>query len=62
MLGGGVQVLPGRNFARYHLTIYILFCMVIRTAYQGIQYNIMLKVKLFECSGTKNDFFLKKTN
>jgi hypothetical protein len=43
MLGGGLVILPGRNFARFNLMLYILFCMVLRTAYQGVQFDMMLK-------------------
>lgn len=44
MLGGGLIVLPGRNFSRYILMIYIIFCFVLRNAYIGQQYILMLKV------------------
>jgi hypothetical protein len=44
MLGGGLFILPGRNFARFNLMMYILFCLVIRTAYQGVQFNMMVEV------------------
>jgi hypothetical protein len=43
MLGGGLFILPGRNFARFNLMMFILFCLVVRTAYQGVQFNMMLK-------------------
>lgn len=36
-------VLPGRNFSRYLLTLFILFCLVIRTAYQGKQFELLQK-------------------
>lgn len=36
--------LPGRNFARYILMLYILFCLIIRTGYQSLQYDFMLAV------------------
>lgn len=36
-------ILPGRNFARYLLTLFILFCLVIRTAYQGKQFEFLQK-------------------
>lgn len=35
--------LPGRNFARYLLANFILFCLVIRTAYQGMQFEFLQK-------------------
>jgi hypothetical protein len=43
MLGGGLFILPGRNFARFNLMMFILFCLVIRTAYQGVQFTMMVK-------------------
>lgn len=42
--GQSQNILPGRNFARYHLMLFILFCLIIRTAYQGVQYELMLTV------------------
>jgi hypothetical protein len=43
IFGGGLFILPGRNFARFNLMLFILFCLVIRTGYQGVQFDIMLK-------------------
>lgn len=42
-LGQSLRILPGRNFARYHLMIYILFCLIIRTGYQGVQFDLIFK-------------------
>lgn len=36
-----MSVLLGRNFARFLLMLYILFCMIIRTAYQGKQFEFL---------------------
>jgi hypothetical protein len=36
-------VLPGRNFARFMLTMFILFCLIFRTAYQGVQLRLLEK-------------------
>lgn len=36
-------ILPGRNFSRFLLTLYILFCLIIRTAYQGKQFEFLQK-------------------
>jgi hypothetical protein len=47
--GGGLNRLPGRNFARFNLMIYILFCLVVRTGYQGKQFEFMLKVEFDSC-------------
>jgi hypothetical protein len=40
--GGGQMVLPGRNFARFILMMYILFSLVVRTAYQGISFELLI--------------------
>jgi hypothetical protein len=45
-LGGGMLALPGRNFARFILMNFIVFSLVVRTGYQGVQYDMMLKVCL----------------
>lgn len=34
--GGSTRVLPGRNFARFILMLFILFCLIMRTAYQSM--------------------------
>src|SRR5690349_9717611 len=36
-------VLPRRNFARYLTMLFILFCLIIRTAWQGKMYEFMQK-------------------
>jgi hypothetical protein len=41
-----MSALPGRNFARFLLMNFILFTLVARTGYQGVQYDMMLKVCL----------------
>jgi hypothetical protein len=41
-----MAAMPGRNFARFVLILFVLSCLVVRTGYQGVQYNLMLKVKL----------------
>jgi hypothetical protein len=35
--------LPGRNFARYILMVYVLFCLILRSAYLGKQFEFMFK-------------------
>jgi S-ribosylhomocysteine lyase LuxS involved in autoinducer biosynthesis len=44
LLGGGMISLPGRNFARFILMQFILFSLIVRTGYQGVQFDMMLKV------------------
>lgn len=39
--GVGQLTLPGRNFARYLLMMFILFCLIIRTAYQGKMFEFL---------------------
>lgn len=47
--GQSQNVLPGLNFARYLMIMFILFCLVIRTGYQGVQFDLILKVnRLFK--------------
>lgn len=43
--GQSNTILPSRSFPRYFLMLFIIYCLVIRTAFQGVQYSIMLKVK-----------------
>lgn len=39
---GGVQnVLPGRNFARFLLTMFVIYSLIMRTVYQGLYYQFM---------------------
>jgi hypothetical protein len=42
--GQSQNILPGRNFSRFLLMLFILFCLVIRTAYQGVQFDMMYTV------------------
>jgi hypothetical protein len=39
--GIGQTRLPSGNFARFILMMFILFCLIFRTAYQGIQFEMM---------------------
>lgn len=56
--GQTMNILPGRNFARYHLMVFILFSLIIRTGYQGVQYEMIFKVKTSENEALKiSDFF-----
>jgi hypothetical protein len=41
--GMGQVKLPTGNFARIILIIFILFCLVIRNAYQGVQFEMLTK-------------------
>jgi hypothetical protein len=41
--GIGVTRLPGRNFARYLFMIFTLYCLIIRTAYQGKMFEFLNK-------------------
>jgi hypothetical protein len=46
-LGGSQNKLPSKNFARYLLVKFLLFCLVIRSMYQGKLF-IMLQLELRE--------------
>jgi hypothetical protein len=50
VFGGGLFILPRRNFARFNLMLFILFCLVIRTAYQGVQFTMMFEVRSLRIS------------
>jgi hypothetical protein len=41
ILGAQQQILPKRNFARFILMIFLIFCLVIRNAYQGALYQFL---------------------
>jgi len=41
IFGLGQTRLPGRNFARFLLMLYILWCLIIRTGYQGVLYDLL---------------------
>jgi hypothetical protein len=41
--GIGQTRLPLENFSRIILMIFIIFCLIIRTAYQGVQFDMMTK-------------------
>jgi hypothetical protein len=41
--GIGQTRLPLENFSRIILIIFIIFCLIIRTAYQGVQYDMLTK-------------------
>lgn len=42
--GQSQSILPSHNFARYILMLFIIFCLIIRTGYQGVQFELMYKV------------------
>lgn len=46
MSGLGQFILPKRNFARFILMMYILLCLVIRTAYQGKSFEFLQQTML----------------
>lgn len=41
LAGGSQTVLPSRNFARFLLMTFLLFCLVIRTLYQGALFQFL---------------------
>lgn len=44
-IGGSQNVLPKRNFARFLLTLFLLYTLVIRTLYQGSLFELLKKNK-----------------
>jgi hypothetical protein len=42
--GQSQNILPTRSFARFILMMFILFSLIIRTGYQGVQFDLMYKV------------------
>lgn len=47
IFGQSQTILPTKSFARYLLMMFIIFSMIIRTGYQGVQFEIMFKVIQF---------------
>ena len=41
--GGSMNLMPSRNFARFLLTTFVIFCFVIRTLYQGALFQFLQK-------------------
>lgn len=41
LAGGSQTILPSRNFARFLLMIFLLFCLVVRTLYQGALFQFL---------------------
>lgn len=63
-LGGALHKLPGRNFSRFLLATFVLYSMVLRSAYQGAMFNFMRMEeqpqevkKIFELARNKFDFY-----
>lgn len=46
--GDSPNILPTRNFARYILMIFILYCLIIRTAYQSVHYDMIYTVSFID--------------
>ena len=40
-IGGAQKVLPGRNFSRFLLMMYLMYTLVLRAAYQGSYYELL---------------------
>lgn len=52
--GQSQNILPTRSFARFILMAFILFCLIIRNGYQGVQFDLMYKV-----NENMNQFLIK---
>lgn len=44
-IGGTQKVLPRRNFARFLLVVYLMYCLVMRTLYQAAYFQLMQSSK-----------------
>ena len=55
-------VLPGRNFARFVLMLYIMMCLVMRTAYQGKQFEFITKEMRRPDIKTIDEFIARQFN
>lgn len=45
--GQSQNIEPRGTFARYLLMMFILFCLIIRTGYQGVQFELIYQVRLW---------------
>ncbi|KAG5674081.1 hypothetical protein PVAND_004068 [Polypedilum vanderplanki] len=52
--------LPSRNFSRFILTLFLIFCLIIRTAYQGKMYQFMQSNKKHSEPQTINEMIERK--
>lgn len=43
LYGISQKVLPGKNFSRFLLMLFLMFCLIIRTAWQGKMFELMQK-------------------
>jgi hypothetical protein len=43
IFGGGMRVMPERNFARFILMMFIILCLILRTCHQSMLYELMQK-------------------
>lgn len=43
--GESQNIVPTRSFGRFILIMFVIFCLIIRTAYQGVQFDLMYKVR-----------------
>jgi hypothetical protein len=57
--GIGQVRLPVESFPRFILMCFILFCLIIRTAYQGVSYDMMTKDMRKPLPKTIRDLYLQ---
>jgi hypothetical protein len=57
--GIGQVRLPVESFPRFILMCFILFCLIIRTAYQGVSYDMMTKDMKKPLPKTIHDLYLQ---
>ena len=61
-VGGSQKTLPGRNFARFILMVFLLYSLIIRTLYQGSFYNFMRSNRRHNEIESVNDMVKKDFN
>ncbi|XP_055611403.1 uncharacterized protein LOC129758007 [Uranotaenia lowii] len=56
LFGGSSYKLPGRNFARYLLMMWILYCLILRTIYQQALFNFLQQSPIHLAAATLPKF------
>lgn len=59
LVGGSQSRLPGRNFARFLLMLFLLFTLVLRTVYQGLYFELLQSNKIYNEDSTIEDMIDK---
>lgn len=59
-LGGGIQPIPKKNFARFILMVWIIGCIVLTNSYQGSLFKFLHEPKKQPLPETIEELFAKK--